>query len=189
MEAKIFDEGVIINGVKWATCNVDKPGTFAANPEDAGMFYQWNRKIGWSATEPMINSNGGTDWDDTTISEGSKWEKANDPSPEGWRVPAIEELRALLDAGKVNQEWAIENGINGRRFTDKITGNSIFLPAIGFRDDYGYGTLYHAGLCGDYWSGTQSHSTSAYYMYFGSGYVYEYYRLCRYGFSVRSVAE
>ena len=48
---------VIINGVKWATCNVDAPGTFAAAPESAGMFYQWNRKIGWSATDPM----GGTE--------------------------------------------------------------------------------------------------------------------------------
>jgi len=39
-----YDEGVVINGVKWATRNVAAPGTFAANPQDAGMFYQWNRK-------------------------------------------------------------------------------------------------------------------------------------------------
>jgi len=71
-----FDEGVIINGIKWATRNVDKPGTFAAKPEDAGMFYQWNRRVGWSATDPMINSNGGTDWD-FAIPEGYRWEKKN----------------------------------------------------------------------------------------------------------------
>jgi len=27
------EKGVVINGVKWATRNVDKPGTFAANNE------------------------------------------------------------------------------------------------------------------------------------------------------------
>jgi hypothetical protein len=37
------DLGVVINGVKWATRNVDAPGTFAESPQAAGMFYQWNR--------------------------------------------------------------------------------------------------------------------------------------------------
>jgi len=40
------ETGVVINGVKWATRNVDKPGTFVANPEDFGMLYQWNRRVG-----------------------------------------------------------------------------------------------------------------------------------------------
>lgn len=34
------DEGVEINGLIWATRNVDAPGTFAKNPEDYGMYYQ-----------------------------------------------------------------------------------------------------------------------------------------------------
>jgi len=46
--SRIHDEGVVINGVKWATRNVDRPNTFAETPESAGMFYQWNDKIGWS---------------------------------------------------------------------------------------------------------------------------------------------
>jgi len=36
--------GVLINGVVWAKCNVDVPGTFTTMPENSGMFYQWNRK-------------------------------------------------------------------------------------------------------------------------------------------------
>ena len=44
------DRGVVINGVKWATRNLDQPGTFAAKPEDSGMFYQWNRKKAWTVT-------------------------------------------------------------------------------------------------------------------------------------------
>jgi len=40
------ETGVVINGVTWATRNVDAPGTFVANTKDAGMFYQWNSKVG-----------------------------------------------------------------------------------------------------------------------------------------------
>ena len=34
-----FDEGVVINGIRWATRNVDAPGIFAQNPESAGGFF------------------------------------------------------------------------------------------------------------------------------------------------------
>jgi len=57
-------DGVLINGVMWATCNVDSPGTFASQPYE-GMFYQWSRKIGWSSTNPMVSSDGGTAWSDS----------------------------------------------------------------------------------------------------------------------------
>ena len=146
------DNGVVINGVKWATRNVDKPGAFATNPEDAGMFYQWNRKVGWSATDPMINSDGGTSWDSSTP-VGDTWEKSNDPSPAGWRVPTLEEIKTLLDENKVSNEWTSENGVNGRRFTDKVSGKSIFLPAIGGRSWQG-GHFYGSVLFGSYWSCT-----------------------------------
>ena len=59
-------DGVIINEIIWATRNVDAPGTFAAKPEAPGMFYQWNRKVGWSASDPMINHNGEVEWDTST---------------------------------------------------------------------------------------------------------------------------
>ena len=35
--------GVFINGVRWATSNLDEGGEFAKNPEDFGAFYQWGR--------------------------------------------------------------------------------------------------------------------------------------------------
>ena len=141
------DEGVMINGVKWATCNVDVPGTFAANPEDAGMFYQWNRKTAWNAKDSTV-----INWDDTNA-EGDIWEKANDPSPTGWRLPSNDDIEKLLDTIKVSNEWIILNGVNGIKFTDKATGKSIFLPVIGFRSIYG-GTLREVGLYSYYWSST-----------------------------------
>ena len=35
------DRGVVINGVRWATHNVETPGTFAKNPESAGGSFTW----------------------------------------------------------------------------------------------------------------------------------------------------
>jgi len=120
------DEGVVINGVKWATRNVDEFGTFVRNPEDAGKFYQWNRKKAWELSNDWV-----TGWD-STVPTGSEWEKENDPSPMGWRVATIDEIKSLFDTDKVNNEWTNINGVSGRKFTDINNGNSIFLPAAGF---------------------------------------------------------
>ena len=183
------ETGVVINGVKWATRNVDKPGTFVTNPEDAGMFYQWNRQVGWSATAPMINSDGGINWD-TTESEGAIWKKSNDPSPIGWRIPTLDEINKLLDTDKVTSEWTFINAVKGRRFTDNATGNSIFLPAAGYRRNVD-GTLNYVGLYGLYWSSTQNDNTGgAYGLNFYSDNVQSHFWDFKLnGFSVRSVTE
>ena len=139
------DRGVVINGIKWATRNVDNPGAFAANPESPGKFYQWNRKAAWPATGRVSN------WDNS-VPAGTEWEEANDPSPAGWRVPTADEFEKLLDSDKVRYEWTVVNGVNGGKFTDKATGNSIFLPAAGGRSDED-GMLF--GDDGYYWSSTE----------------------------------
>jgi len=181
-------ECVEINGVCWATRNVGAPGTFVENPEDTGMYYQWNRNVGWSATDPMENSNGGTTWD-SSMPIGTTWEKANDPSPAGFRVPTLEELEKLCDETKVDYEWKIENGIAGGKFTDKTNGNSIFLPVVSFRY-YSNGTLTSANSYGSYWSSSQYDSSIAFFLLFGSGYAGGWHPNNRsYGFSVRCVAE
>lgn len=36
------EDCVMINGICWATRNVDKPGVFVDKPENAGMFYSWD---------------------------------------------------------------------------------------------------------------------------------------------------
>ncbi|MDR0940697.1 MAG: hypothetical protein LBM68_00565, partial [Bacteroidales bacterium] len=91
-------ESVVINGVRWATRNVAEPGTFAANPEDAGMFYQWNRKTARAVTGSV------TSWDNS-YPTGIEWEKANDPCPAGYRVPTLQDQASLLDKPKVTNEW------------------------------------------------------------------------------------
>jgi len=162
------DKGIIINGTKWATRNVDAPGTFVKNPEDAGMFYQWNSKIGWSATDPMVNSNGGTLWvypwnGGYSVSGSGQWDKINNPCPIGWRIPTRQELQSLADA---DSEWTTINGVKGRKFGSGA--NSLFLPAAGHR--FTDGVLYAVGINGEYWSSTV-YRTSSYEFVSSSGYV------------------
>jgi uncharacterized protein (TIGR02145 family) len=151
------DTGVIINGIKWATRNIDKSGTFTLMPEIAGKHYQWNRKKEWNITDEFI-----ADWD-ITVPEGTEWEKANNPCPKGWRVPTYYEIKSLLDRDKVAREWATQNGIKGYKFTDKTTNASIFLPAASCRNENGkrasiyaeryyYYTFYWSSTwCGNIW--------------------------------------
>jgi len=152
------NEGVVINGVRWATRNVDKPGTFVARPEDVGMFYQWNRKIAWPATGNVSG------WNNSDAS-GTTWEKANDPSPAGWRVPTSDEIKSLLNTDKVDKEWTELNGVIGIKFIDRFSGNSLFLPAAGARRSYdGMSMLNSMGLSGNYWSSTSCNNLNALYM-------------------------
>ena len=182
-----IEESVEINGVRWATCNVDAPGTFTKNPEDAGMYYQWNRKKAWGTTENV------TDWD-ATKPEGSEWEKVNDPSPVGYRVPTSEEITSLLDTSKVTNEWiTTENGVTGRKFTDIATGKSLFFPATGYRNSSN-GVLGYVGSSGHYWSTTQNNNNpfalgSAYSLGISSSFVGMGYTAPNFGRSVRCVVE
>ena len=182
-------EGVEINGVVWAPCNVDAPGTFAAKPGNGGMYYQWNRKKGWP-----ISSNV-TGWDSNTPT-GDTWEKANDPSPAGWRVPTLDEIKALLDTDKVAIKWIGEYGVNGTKFTDKTSGKSIFLPAAGF-GDFTDGRWRNLSASGSYWSNKQrgSDNNHAYGIIIGDdgmglygAHLYDQ-NIKSSGFSVRPVAE
>jgi hypothetical protein len=119
------------------------------------MMYQWNRSTGWydDAGTPTGALNGGgtpTAWED--ITSGLEWASANDPSPAGWRVPALDEMRTLLDTAKVSETWTACNGVCGNLFTDKTTGKSLFLPAAGFFDIRNNLSLLCAGSVGGYFS-------------------------------------
>ncbi len=156
------EKGVVINGIEWATSNVSAPGTFAGRPEDAGMLYQWNRGIAWSDTSDLSNWNANTPY-------GTTWDYENDPSPAGWRVPNFAEMETLLDTNAVRNEWTMINGIEGRKFTDKSTGNFIFLPVTGYRN-HNHGVLNSAATHGYYWCSTQKGS-NAYGLRFSDGYA------------------
>ena len=101
-------------------------------------------------------------------------------------MPTIEEWQELLD--ECTWTWTTQNGVNGRLVTSNTNGNSIFLPAAGYRFDT---FLNDAGSGGYYWSsslGTRGPG-GACHVYFYSDYCDwdSYYRY--YGFSVRPVTE
>ena len=146
--ATIFaqETGVEINGMTWATRNVGVFENFVENPEAPGMFYQWNSKIGWNSTDPLISFPEGYTWNPNWDGDGAKtWEVTNNPCPCGWRIPTEAELKTLIYSNSV---WTKRNGINGRLFG--TAPNTIFLPAVGFRDNDA--TLYESGSFGAYWS-------------------------------------
>ena len=159
-----YDAGVIINDITWSTRNVNAPGTFTANPQGAGMFYQWNRRVGWSSTNPMVNSDGGTVWN-SSIPTSTTWERANDPCPQGWRIPTLQEFQSLNSAGITWTENWNGTGVNGHLYG--TSPNQIFLPAAGWRPG-GFGTLTYVGTYGHYWSSTQNVSAGAWTLQFSN---------------------
>jgi uncharacterized protein (TIGR02145 family)/uncharacterized repeat protein (TIGR02543 family) len=115
--------GVLIGGCCWAKTNVDAPGTFAANPEDAGKFYKFNALEGKSFGDATPWTNVGYD----------NWDISKEPCPTGWNTPKHNELLSLVLSGS---KWTTHNGVEGRRFG--IPPDTIFLPAAGsFTSDYG----------------------------------------------------
>ena len=135
--------GVMIGNRCWARANVGAPGTFAANPEDPGMFFQWNRRTGWSVTNPKYSVPNGMTWNSIPDMSGT-WISTNDPCPPGgWRIPTAAELESL---GNGTQVWN-----EGRFFGTQP--NQIFLPFSEHRDSNGSFVL---GAHGRYWSSTVS---------------------------------
>ena len=149
-------EYVTFDGVKWAIRNVDKPGTFAAKATDAGMFYQWNRKIGWSSKDPLVNSNGGTQWDES-VPTGNSWEATNDPCPTGWRIPTYEEANKLSVV--LSRADATVNGVRGVKIG--VADTTVFLPSAGYRAAGG-GVLWDIWGAGFFWTATEDGAVNAY---------------------------
>ena len=179
--------------VKWATCNVG-----ATKPEEYGDYFAWGETqpkdyYDWSTykwcngsktthTKYNTSSSYGTVDNKTTLDLSDDAARANWGG--SWRMPT----KAEQDELRNNCTWTrtTQNGVNGYKVTSKSNGNSIFLPAAGYRSD---SSLSSAGGSGDYWSsslGTDS-PYHAYYLFFNSSDV-DWYEVSRgYGFSVRPV--
>lgn len=101
-------------------------------------------------------------------------------------MPTVKEWNELT--GNCTSEWTTLNGVGGRKFTSKKNGNSIFLPAAGYR----YGDdLSNAGYYSGYWSSSlySDYPGRAYLLDFNSGRVYTYDYNRYLGQSVRPVSE
>ena len=103
-----------------------------------------------------------------------------------WRMPTYTEIKELINTSYTTWIWTTKNGVKGYNVVSKTNGNSIFLPAAGFRY---VSDLRIAGSGGDYWSSSLSTGSSdnAYSLVFNSDDVNRYDRSRSYGYSVRPV--
>lgn len=167
------DEGVVIDGIRWATRNVATPGTFTENPEDFGMFFQWNRKKAWNTSDIDVDN-----WE-----QSPSVENMNELCPAGWRLPTEEELWSLMVAGSA---WATLGDVPGSVFGR--APNQIFLPAAGWRDSYD-GELNSAGREGSYWGNNENNDGRVLHLWFVRGNMGVAWADKTHGFSLRCVAE
>ena len=164
--------------VKWATCNVG-----ASSPSDYGNYYAWG-ETKTKSSYPADNSRT-YEVSMSDISGNTRYDAATANWGGGWRMPTKEEFEELLD--KCNWQWTSQGGRKGYKVTGP-NGNSIFLPAAGWR----YETwIDGAGDRGDYWSSTPygSYTQYAYGLLFSSGCHYIRWYSRYYGLSVRPVSD
>lgn len=165
--------------VKWATCNVG-----ASSPEDCGDYFAWGETTSKSTyidlncktyNKSIGNIAGNANYDAVRANWGGSW-----------RIPAQAEMQELID--KCTWTWTSQGGHNGYKVTSKTNGNSIFLPAAGWRVG---SSFYGAGEYGNYWDSTpyESSTQGAYFLDFNSGYHRADWSYRFYGFSVRPVSD
>ena len=193
---KFVDLG-LPSGLLWAETNIG-----AEKPADDGNYYAWGE------TEPQTSNS--YSWDSykygTSSSNLTKYNSSDgkttldsedDAAYVNWgdscRMPTYGEFKELLNSDNCTWTWTSKSAsdgssINGYQVTSVKNGNSIFLPASGYRSG---SCLYDHGSYGLYWSSTLgSYNTSrAYSLSFYRGLFYnsDYYRY--YGRTVRPVAE
>ncbi len=125
--------------VKWAACNV---GAYA--PDDYGNYYAWGetgfkteytRENSVTYNTEIDNIGGNSTYDVATLRYGTPW-----------RLPTKTEINELI--ANCDYQWDTVNGIVGGRFTSRINGNSIYLPAAGIR----FNNILLSIRYGFYWS-------------------------------------
>ncbi|MBQ8424094.1 MAG: hypothetical protein IJY36_07570 [Coprobacter sp.] len=178
--------------VKWAGWNIG-----AASPEEYGGYYAWGEteeKSDYTLAnyKYWTDSNGNGDWDYDEFTHignnisGTQYDVAHVKWGGGWRMPTLEEIKELVNS--CTWEWGTYKGVSGQYVTGP-NGNSIFLPAAGYR---GYGELYDEGTDGYYWSAALGGSYGSYActLYFDDGYYrWDGWSRRYFGLSVRAVTE
>lgn len=181
--------------VQWASFNLG-----AATPEGGGSLYSWGESMpkfnymwnqyqlarGYSTglTKYCTDTNYGYDGftddkteldpedDAATVNLGGKW-----------RMPTNDEMSELLN--DCSWAWTTRNSMNGYLVTGS-NGNSIFLPAAGYRYS---STNYDIGEVGAYWTSSLYTNNPSYalFLYFEESVKQASATGRYYGFSVRPV--
>lgn len=163
--------------VLWATCNIG-----ADAPEQYGDYFAWGEtqpkeKYNWSTyqwsntdgsiiTKYVTNSTYGTIDNKTLLDPEDDAAIVNWGG--NWRMPTYTELTELRT--QCIWVWTCENGIYGHRVTSPINGNSIFLPAAGYKSSKSISYLAFAGYYAS--SSLRPHLTKEnFYIHFRTSYT------------------
>ena len=159
------------SGLKWAKCNVG-----AETETDYGDYFMWgdiedksDSDCSWESykycngsydtlTKYNTDSSYGTVDNKTTLEPEDDAARANMGSD--WRMPTNAEIQELID--KTTNEWINDyngTGVNGMKFTAS-NGNSIFIPASGYRYD---SSFTNQGSGGCLWSSSLAFAYNVYY--------------------------
>lgn len=135
------------SGIRWASCNVG-----ATTPEGYGYYFAWGetdskKDYSWATykyanvgeryhykfTKYCTDASSG---DNGFIDNKTVLEPEDDAATANWgdvwRMPTDAEWTELRE--QCAWTWTAQNGVNGYQVASKTNGNSIFLPAAGFRD-------------------------------------------------------
>lgn len=146
--------------VKWAAWNIG-----ATKPEEYGDYYAWGEietKIDYTEGNYQFSkkdSYGSYEyWLPEGLSDisGTKYDSATANWGNGWKMPTKLELLELYDAATLVR--TSYNGVDGLRIIGP-NGNSIFLPASGYRSEYG---SHYKGEFGYYWTSVHSERPASY---------------------------
>ncbi len=193
---KFVDLG-LPSGLLWATNNIG-----AVTPADDGNYYAWgetelqiSNAYTWSSYKHGTSPGNLTKYNST---DGKTvLDKEDDAAYVNWgsscRMPTRDDFTELRESSNCTWTWTSKttsdgSSINGYTVTSIKNGNSIFLPASGYRYN---GDLNIHGLGGYYWSSTlYSYDFKyAYYLIFSSSYrskdSYDRFQ----GYAIRPVAE
>lgn len=149
-EGEAIDMGY---GLKWASCNVG-----ASKPEETGDYFAW----GETATKTSFTQgNYLFPYSPDYLSLDN--DAAHAIMGGAWRMPTINECEMLTDHNRIIEEYGTYNGVFGHLLISKKTGERLFFPAAGYKEEEGINSL---GECAYYWTSTCSIPDCAYNMRF-----------------------
>lgn len=142
------------SGLLWAKANLG-----ATLPESYGLYFSWGNTDGhpagagydfsqevYDATPAAaISADLSLEQDAARVNLGAPW-----------RLPAAVEFQELNTY--CDSVWTSINGVNGRLFTSRRNGNTLFFPAAGYYVGTIRATL---GASGYYWSSTHYNAANA----------------------------
>lgn len=145
--------------VKWANCNMG-----ANKPEEYDNYYAWNEVIPkniynwetykWCKDNKYNLTKYNTDDYYGKINNKTVLDLKDDAAHmnwgAAWRMPTKEEYQELIDnCTLIRTHNYNDTGVVGQIVTSNINGNSIFLPATGYRID---DDLCEVNKYGNYWT-------------------------------------